>query len=70
MKIHYFSTPSHSFIKDEDKVSKKLARGRNFLRKSVGEPKMGWYFFLFVFLKLAIMVTDTAFSKSSLGKLF
>ena len=29
---------------------------------------MGWY--LFIFSLLAIVVTDTAFRKSSLGKLF
>ena len=31
---------------------------------------MGWYFFIFIFSLLAIMITDTAFRKSSLGKLF
>ena len=31
---------------------------------------MGWYFFIFTFSLLAIMVTDTVFRKSSLGKLF
>ena len=31
---------------------------------------MEWYFFIFIFSLLAIMVTDTAFGKSSLGKLF
>ena len=66
MKTHYFSTPPTPFFKGEDKVSKKLGRGRNFLRKSVGETKMGRDFFIFIFPLLAIMVTDTAFSKSSL----
>ena len=36
-----------------------------FLRKSVGETKMEWYFFIFIFSLLAIMVADTAFRKSS-----
>ena len=31
---------------------------------------MGWDFFIFIFSILAIMVTDTAFRKSSLRKLF
>ena len=30
---------------------------------------MGWYLFIFIFSLLAIMVTDTAFRKSRLGKL-
>ena len=31
---------------------------------------MGWDLFILIFSLLAIMVTDTAFRKSSLGKLF
>ena len=31
---------------------------------------MGWNFFIFIFSLLAIMVNETAFRKSSLGKLF
>ena len=31
---------------------------------------MAWYFFIFIFSLLAIMVTDYAFRKSSLEKLF
>ena len=31
---------------------------------------MKWYFFIFIFSLLAIMVTDTAFRKSSLRKRF
>ena len=31
---------------------------------------MGWDFFIFISSLLAIMVTDTAFKRSSLGKLF
>ena len=31
---------------------------------------MGWDFFIFIFSLLAIMATDTAFRKSSLGKIF
>ena len=58
------------FFKEKDKFSKKLDRGRNFLKRSVGETKMRWYFFIFIFSLLAIMITDTAFTKSSLGKLF
>ena len=30
----------------------------------------GWDFFIFIFSPLAIIVTDTAFRKSSLGNLF
>ena len=44
--------------------------GRNFLRKSVRETKMGWYLFIFIFSLLAILVIDTAFRKFSLGKPF
>ena len=69
MKTHQFSTPSHSFFKGEDEVSKKLGRGRNFLRKSVGETKIGYSFFISIFSLIAIMIIDTAFRKSSLGKL-
>ena len=31
---------------------------------------MGWYSFIFIFSLLAIMLTDTTFRKSSLGKFF
>ena len=31
---------------------------------------MVWYFFIFIFSLLAIMVTETAFRKFSLGNLF
>ena len=62
--------PPTPFFKREDKVSKKLGRGINFLRKPVGEIKMGWDFFIFIFSLLPIMVTDTDFKKSSLGNLF
>ena len=31
---------------------------------------MGWYFFILIFSLLAIMVTETAFRKSSLEKFF
>ena len=70
MKTLLFSTPSYSFFKEEDKVSKKLGRGRNFLRKSVGETKMEQDFFIFIFSLLALMITDTAFWKSCSRKLF
>ena len=36
----------------------------------MGETKMGWYLFILIFSLLAIMVTETAFRKSSLEKLF
>ena len=45
-----------------------MGRDRNCLRKSLGETKWRWEFFLFTFLPLAIMVSDTAFRKSRLGK--
>ena len=31
---------------------------------------MGWDFFIFIFSVLVIMITDTAFRETSLGKLF
>ena len=36
----------------------------------MGQTKIGWDFFIFVFSLLAITVTDTAFRESSLGNLF
>ena len=45
-----------------------MGRDRNCLRKSLGGTKLRWEFFLFTFLLLAIMVSDTAFRKSRLGK--
>ena len=72
MKIFHWLVslpPTTPFFKGEDRVSKKLGKERNFFGKSVGETKMRWDFFIFIFSLLAIMVTDTAFRKSRLGKL-
>ena len=58
----------HCIRKGQDKVSKILGRGRNFLRKSVGKTRMRYDFFIFIF-SLLLIITDTDFRKSSLGKL-
>ena len=47
-----------------------MGRGRNLLIKSVKETKIEWDFFIFIFSLLAIMIIDTAFTRSNLGKLY
>ena len=69
MKTNQFSIPFLLlFLKGKEKVSKKLGSVGNFVIKSAGETKMRWDFFIFIFPRLAVMVTDTAFRKSRLGK--
>ena len=58
------------FLKGRIKFPKYWVGEEMFSRKSVRETKMGWDFFIFIFLFLAIMVTDTAFRKHILGKRF
>ena len=58
------------FLKTRIKFPKNWLGARNFLRKSAGKTKMGWYSFIFILSLLAIMLTDTTFRKSSLGKFF
>ena len=58
------------YLKGRIKFPKDWVGEEIFLRKSLGETKMGKDFFILIFSLLAIVVTNTAFRKSSLGKLF
>ena len=64
----FFLSPLTSFFKGDKKVSKKLGKGRNLVRKSAEETKMRWDFSIFISSLLAIIVIDIAFKKSGLGK--
>ena len=62
-------TGRHSFLQRRIKVSKTCV-GREIFYKTCGGNQNEIAFFILIFSILAIMVTDTAFRKSNLAKLF
>ena len=53
MKTHQFSTPSHSFFKEQDKVSKNNWQGEKPFKEICGGNQNGTGFFQFCFLTIS-----------------